>query len=138
MSSKPIDRSRFAVGFFRRRVLRNDPRRCHAQRSAAKGLDEFLSTVDWTAVDDDGTIYGERDDDGDTILNAYDYSPLGTFDLHYVEDGVITTFADGSPQYPFPIHNIWQLQAISGEDRAPSHLTSGTFATNFSAMPPGA
>ena len=90
------------------------------------GLDEFLSTVDWTAVDDNGTIYGERDDDGDGILNAYDYSPLGTFDLHYVEDGDITTFADGSPQYPFPIHNVWQLQAISGEDRTPSHLTVGT------------
>ena len=96
------------------------------RRLSGEGLSVFLSTVDWTAVDDDGTIYGERDDDGDTILNAYDYSPLGTFDLHYVEDGVITTFADGSSQYPFPIHNIWQLQAISGEDRAPSHLTSGT------------
>ena len=99
------------------------------------GLDEFLSTVDWTAVDDDGTIYGERDDDDDKILNAYDYSPLGTFDLHYVEyeDGgiTITTFADGSPQSPFPIHNVWQLQAISGEDRAPSHLTSGTFGEFF-------
>ena len=95
-----------------------------------EGLDEFLAAVDWTAVVD-GTIYGERDDDNDRILNAYDYSPLGTFDLHYVEDGVITTFADGSPQYPFPIHNIWQLQAISGEDRAPSHLTSGTFAEFF-------
>ena len=95
-----------------------------------EGLDEFLAAVDWTAVVD-GTIYGERDDDNDRILNAYDYSPLGTFDLHYVEDGVITTFADGSPQYPFPIHNVWQLQAISGEDRAPSHLTGGTFAEFF-------
>ena len=95
-----------------------------------EGLDEFLAAVDWTAVVD-GTIYGERDDDDDDILNAYDYSPLGTFDLHYVEDGVITTFADGSPQYPFPIHNVWQLQAISGEDRAPSHLTGGTFAEFF-------
>ena len=101
------------------------------RRLSGEGLSVFLSTVDWTAVDDDGTIYGERDDDGDTILNAYDYSPLGTFDLHYVEDGVITTFADGSSQYPFPIHNIWQLQAISGEDRAPSHLTGGTFAEFF-------
>ena len=97
-----------------------------------EGLDEFLAAVDWTAVVD-GTIYGERDDDNDGILNAYDYSPLGTFDLHYVEyeDGgiVITTFADGSPQYPFPIHNVWQLQAISGEDRTPSHLTRLTGVT---------
>ena len=58
-------------------------------------------------------LYALRDDDGDMTINAYDWTPRGEasdFDLRVV--GGVTM--DGSENRPYPVYNIWQLQAIDG------------------------
>ena len=72
----------------------------------------YIANTDWTA-EVDSTIYALRDDDGDMTINAYDWTPRGEasdFDLRVV--GGVTM--DGSENRPYPVYNIWQLQAIDG------------------------
>ena len=72
----------------------------------------YIDNTDWTA-EVEGTIYALRDDDGDMTINAYDWTPrgeAGDFDLRVV--GGVTS--DGSANRPYPVYNIWQLQAIDG------------------------
>ena len=73
-------------------------------------IDNFAASVDWLA-ETDGTIFAYQDDDGDGLLNAYDYEP-GTETA--LGGGDLTAGADGSREEPWPIFNIWQLQAIGG------------------------
>ena len=73
-------------------------------------IDNFAANVDWLA-ETDGTIFAYQDDDGDGLLNAYDYEP-GTETA--IGGGDLTAGADGSREEPWPIFNIWQLQAIGG------------------------
>ena len=73
-------------------------------------IDNFTANVDWLA-ETDGTIFAYQDDDGDGLLNAYDYEP-GTETA--IGGGNLTAGADGSREEPWPIFNIWQLQAIGG------------------------
>ena len=73
-------------------------------------IDNFAASVDWLA-ETDGTIFAYQDDDGDGLLNAYDYTP-GTETA--IGGGDLTAGADGSREEPWPIFNIWQLQAIGG------------------------
>ena len=66
----------------------------------------YIANTDWTAE-------ALLDDDGDMTINAYDWTPLGeasNFDLRVV--GGVTM--DGSENRPYPVYNIWQLQAIDG------------------------
>ena len=60
---------------------------------------------DWLA--DRAGAVSSLDWDGDTTLNVYDWTPL---------PGVTLTLggADGSASKPWPIYNVWQLQAIDG------------------------
>ena len=60
---------------------------------------------DWLA--DRAGAVSSLDWDGDTTLNVYDWTPL---------PGVTLTLggADGSASNPWPIYNVWQLQAIDG------------------------
>ena len=66
----------------------------------------YIANTDWTAE-------ALLDEDGDMTINAYDWTPLGeasNFDLRVV-GGVAM---DGSENRPYPVYNIWQLQAIDG------------------------
>ena len=66
----------------------------------------YIANTDWTAE-------ALLDEDGDMTINAYDWTPLGeasNFDLRVV--GGVTM--DGSENRPYPVYNIWQLQAIDG------------------------
>ena len=66
----------------------------------------YIANTDWTAE-------ALLDDDGDMTINAYDWTPRGAesdFDLRVV--GGVTM--DGSENRPYPVYNIWQLQAIDG------------------------
>ena len=76
----------------------------------------YIANTDWTATATvvGGAIYALRDDDGDKTINAYDWTPRGEasdFDLRVDDDGVTS---DGSTGHPYPVYNIWQLQAIDG------------------------
>ena len=73
-------------------------------------IDNFSANIDWLA-ETDGTIFAYQDNDGDGLLNAYDYTP-GTETAIGGDD--LTAGADGSREEPWPIFNIWQLQAIGG------------------------
>ena len=67
----------------------------------------FPLTVNWTE-EIDGTIFALRDDDNDGALNAYDYRLFGEDDIDLSAGG------NGESNRPFPIYNIWLLQAIDG------------------------
>ena len=76
----------------------------------------YIANTDWTATATvvGGAIYALRDEDDDMTINAYDWTPLGAkgdFDLRVDDDGVTS---DGSTGRPYPVYNIWQLQAIDG------------------------
>ena len=71
--------------------------------------------------DDDGNPIGSSIDwDGDEIANPYDWTPL---------PGVILTTSDehGSAENPWPIFNVWQLQAIEGMSVSADGMLSGDF-----------
>ena len=62
------------------------------EQIGADDFNWFVNTIDW---------------DGDGITNPYDWTP--TVGVNLLLDG-----ADGSAEYPWPIYNVWQLQAIDG------------------------
>ena len=66
--------------------------------------------IDWTAADAVSTLRALADDDDDDLPNAYDRSPAVGVDL---SGGARGGFFD-----PYPIFNVWDLQAIDG--RAPA------------------
>ena len=72
----------------------------------------YIANTDWTAE-------ALLDDDGDMTINAYDWTPLGeasNFDLRVSVnfDLRVSVTMDGSENRPYPVYNIWQLQAIDG------------------------
>ena len=93
-------------------------------------FDDFVATVNW-AEEIDGTVFALHDSDSDGTLNAYDVTPLGEDRVNLFAGG--NGFADGSPARPFPIYNVWQLQAIDGV--LPSGVDSPGAATLFGATP---
>ena len=82
----------------------------------------FPLTVNWTE-EIDGTIFALRDDDNDGALNAYDYRLFGEDDIDLSAGG------SGESNRPFPIYNIWLLQAIDGV--LPFGVVSSVAATLF-------
>ena len=79
--------------------------------------DFFVENVDWIAGLFDGEPFVLLDDaDGDGSPNFYDYTPLPGIDLTLR----LSVFLSGrenvgdTANAPFPIFNIWQLQAIGG------------------------
>ena len=94
-------------------------------------VDDFVATVNWVE-EIDGTVFALRDNDGDGVLNAYDITPLGEDRVNLFAGG--NGFADGSSARPFPIYNVWQLQAIDGV--LPSDVVSpGGSTILFGATP---
>ena len=71
-------------------------------------IENYAATIDWME-DADATLRALADDDGDGLPNAYDRSPAAGVDL---SGGARGGFFD-----PYPIFNVWDLQAIDG--RAP-------------------
>ena len=72
----------------------------------------YIANTDWTAE-------ALLDDDGDMTINVYDWTPLGeasNFDLRVSVnfDLRVSVTMDGSKNRPYPVYNIWQLQAIDG------------------------
>ena len=59
---------------------------------------------------------GDADDwDGDGIANPYDWTPTSvTIGGVEIEVNLNMSDADGSEGNPYPIYNVWQLQAIDG------------------------
>ena len=72
--------------------------------AAERALLEFVEQI---GADDFNWFANTIDWDGDGITNPYDWTP--TVGVNLLLDG-----ADGSAQYPWPIYNVWQLQAIDG------------------------
>ena len=59
--------------------------------------------------------------DGDGVANPYDWTPTSVvIDGETVEVNLILDGADGSAANPWPVFNVWQLQAIDG--MSVSHL----------------
>ena len=73
------------------------------------GIENYAATIDW-----DATLRALADDDGDNLPNAYDRSPAAGVDL---SGGARGGFFD-----PYPIFNVWDLQAIDG--RTPPGITA--------------
>ena len=77
---------------------------------AAGDFNWFANTVDW---------------DNDGILNPYDWTP--TVNAAGVTVNLTLGRADGSARRPWPIYNVWQLQAIDGVSVAVDGMqSSGT------------
>ena len=72
--------------------------------AAERALLEFVEQI---GADDFNWFVNTIDWDGDGITNPYDWTP--TVGVNLLLDG-----ADGSAEYPWPIYNVWQLQAIDG------------------------
>ena len=74
--------------------------------------------VDWLAPNDDW--------DNDGILNPYDWTPTSVTVFGGVEAVNLTLGgADGSAENPWPIYNVWQLQAISSVSVSADGVTVG-------------
>ena len=78
---------------------------------AAGDFNWFANTVDW---------------DNDGILNPYDWTP--TVNAAGVTVNLTLGGADGSARRPWPIYNVWQLQAIDGVSVSEGGTQSGNFA----------
>ena len=78
--------------------------------------DFFVENVDWIARLFDGEPFALLDDaDGDGAPNTYDYTPLPGIDLTLRLSVSLRGGRNvGDASAPFPIFNIWQLQAIGG------------------------
>ena len=81
-------------------------------------FDWFSAATDMIVIVDGGS---PSDWDNDEIANPYDWTPL---------PGVILTTGneDGSADNPWPIYNVWQLQAIDGMSVSDGGTLSGDFA----------
>ena len=77
-------------------------------------IENYAATIDWTAADAVSTLRALADDDDDGLPNAYDRSPAASVDL---SGGARGGFFD-----PYPIFNVWDLQAIDG--RTPPAVTA--------------
>ena len=78
---------------------------------AAGDFNWFANTVDW---------------DNDGILNPYDWTP--TVNAAGVTVNLTLGRADGSARRPWPIYNVWQLQAIDGVSVAVDGMQSSGLA----------
>ena len=78
--------------------------------------DFFVENVDWIAGLFDGEPFALLDDaDGDGSPNTYDYTPLPGIDLTLRLSVSLSGSENvGIKNAPYPIFNIWQLQAIGG------------------------
>ena len=84
---------------------------------------KFLAEI---ASGDREWLGGDSDDwDRDGVLNPYDWTPTSVV-IGGVDVGVNLTLedADGTAGLPWPIYNVWQLQAIDGETVAIDGLVS--------------
>ena len=80
--------------------------------------DFFVENVDWVAGLFDGEPFAPLDDaDGDGSPNTYDYTPLPGIDLTRLDEPLNSGNNIGIESAPYPIFNIWQLQAIGGTVR---------------------
>ena len=67
--------------------------------------------------------------DGDGVANPYDWTPTSVvIDGETVEVNLILDGADGSAANPWPVFNVWQLQAIDGMSVSNAGAMSGNFA----------
>ena len=84
---------------------------------------KFLAEI---ASGDREWLGGDSDDwDRDGVLNPYDWTPTSVI-IGGVDIGVNLNLddADGTAGLPWPIYNVWQLQAIDGETVAIDGLVS--------------
>ena len=106
----------------RRRERREIPRRrgfdAEIEARAAFVSQIAAGDFDWLAPDDDW--------DNDGVLNPYDWTPtsIAIFGGAEVEVNLTLGGADGTAANPWPIYNIWQLQAIDGVSVAANGETS--------------
>ena len=101
-----------------------------AERQARQALDDFVAEIaegdfDWFSNDDSKKVGGTSLDwDNDGINNPYDWTPTSVT----ADDGRMVavnltlslTGPGGTAGNPWPIYNVWQLQAIDG--RSVSHV----------------
>ena len=83
-----------------------------AETLARMGLDRFVKEID---ADGFNWLRSDPDWDDDGVLNPYDWTPTSVTVLGMTV-GVNLTLggATGTADNPWPIYNVWQLQAIDG------------------------
>ena len=74
-------------------------REAFVEKIAAGDFNWFANTVDW---------------DGDGIANPYDWTPTVNADGVTINLTMGLTGEAGTKANPWPIYNVWQLQAIDG------------------------
>ena len=80
-------------------VAAQKARAAFVEKIAAGDFNWFANTVDW---------------DGDGIANPYDWTPTVNADGVTINLTLGLTGEGGTESNPWPIYNIWQLQAIDG------------------------
>ena len=93
-------------------ILTTDYRIDIAETLARMALDRFIQEIN---ADGFNWFQPVSDWDGDGVLNPYDWTPTSVTVLGMTV-GVNLTLggANGEADSPWPIYNIWQLQAIDG------------------------
>ena len=108
------------------RVLTTDYALHIAPDVAGLALAEFVREIETTDFDWFGSRAGTSDTldwDGDGVPNPYDWTPASVaIDGVDVEVNLLLGGGDGSAGAPWPLFNVWQLQAIGGV--SVSHLGS--------------
>ena len=93
-------------------ILTTDYRIDIAETLARMALDRFIQEIN-----SDGFNWFQpvSDWDGDGVLNPYDWTPTSVTVLGMtVEVNLTLGGANGEADSPWPIYNVWQLQAIDG------------------------
>ena len=89
-------------------------------------LNAAAAFVEAIAADDFNWFANSDDWDNDGILNPYDWTP--TVNAAGVTVNLTLGGADGSARRPWPIYNVWQLQAIDGVRVSEGGTQSSNFA----------
>ena len=106
-----------AIGDDKARRLTTDYPLSIAPMFASDAIAKFLAEI---ASGDRQWLGGDSDDwDGDEVLNPYDWTPTSVTVGGRVDVSVNLTLGltgeGGTKDNPWPIYNIWQLQAIDGK-----------------------
>ena len=106
-----------AIGGDKARRLTTDYPLAIAPMFASDAIAKFLAEI---ASGDRQWLGGDSDDwDGDEVLNPYDWTPtsvtVGGRAVISVNLTLGLTGEGGTESNPWPIYNIWQLQAIDGK-----------------------
>ena len=94
-------------------------RAAFVEKIAAGDFNWFANTIDW---------------DGDGIANPYDWTPTVNADGVTINLTLGLTGEGGTESNPWPIYNVWQLQAIDGVSVSDAGVTARDGLTLFGSL----